>query len=148
LPHTYSNLVFHLVFSTKDRRPLITLDLRPRFYDYIGGTVRGLGGILVEIGGVSDHVHILVILKPTILLSDFMRELKSSSSKWARQLTGGEFEWQIGYGAFSVGKSQIPAVRRYIQNQEAHHKTNSFEHEFKELLQLAGIEYDERYLWR
>ncbi len=121
MPHTYSNLIFHLVFATKDRQPLITRELKPRLYDYLGGTVRGLGGILVEIGGIVDHVHMLVILKPTILLSDFMRELKSSSSKWANQITGGKFEWQNGYGAFTVGRSQIASVSKYIQNQENHH---------------------------
>ena len=127
---------------------MIVPDLQPRIYDYLGGITRGLGGILVEIGWIADHVHILVILKPTTLLSDFMRELKSSSSKWAREITGGKFEWQNGYGAFTVGKSQIPTVRKYIQNQERHHRSNTFEDEFKELLRLADVEYDERYLWR
>ena len=147
MPHTYSNLIFHLVFSTKDRKPLITPELQHRLYDYLGGTIRGLGGILVEVGGIADHVHMLVILKPTILLSDFMREMKSSSSKWANQITGGKFEWQNGYGAFTVGRSQIATVRKYIQNQETHHRIVDFRGEFVEMLNKADIDHDERYLW-
>lgn len=148
MPHTYSNLIFHIVFSTKDRRPLITTELRSRLYEYIGGTVRGLGGILIEIGGVSDHVHLLVILKPKIFLPDFMRELKSCSSKWANELTEGKFAWQNGYGAFSVGKSQIPSVQRYVRNQEVHHQKLDFRAEFIQMLESSGIEFDEQYLWR
>ncbi|MEQ1603441.1 MAG: IS200/IS605 family transposase [Pyrinomonadaceae bacterium] len=148
MPHTYSNLIFHLVFSTKDRRQLITPELRSRLYEYIGGTIRGLGGALIEIGGVSDHVHILVILKPTILLADFMREIKSCSSRWANEVTGGKFEWQNGYGAFTVGKSQILSVRRYIQNQAEHHRKVDFRAEFLELLERAGVDHEEKYLWR
>ncbi len=148
MPHTYSNLIFHIVFSTKERRPLITPAIKARLYDYIGGTVRGLGGILIEIGGVSDHVHILVILKPTILLSDFMRELKSNTSKWANEITNGNFEWQNGYGAFTVGKSQISHVQRYIQNQEEHHQKADFRQEFIQMLESSGIAFDKQYLWR
>ena len=110
--------------------------------------MRGLGGILVEIGGVSDHVHILVILKPTISLADFMRELKSCSSKWANEVGGGKFEWQKGYGAFTVGKSQVPNVRRYIRNQEEHHRKVDFRAEFLDLLERAGVDHDEKDLWR
>lgn len=103
---------------------------------------------MIEIGGVSDHVHMLVILKPTILLADFMRELKSCSSKWGNEITGGKFEWQNGYGAFTVGKSQMPSVRRYIQNQEEHHRKVDFRAEFLELLERAGVDHEEKYLWR
>ena len=148
MPHTYSNLLFHIVFSTKDRLPLITSSLRPRLYEYMGGTIRGLGGCLIEIGGISDHVHILINIKPTARLSDFMRELKSSSSKWANEVTNGNFEWQTGYGVFTVSMSQIDAVQRYIQNQERHHVGINFEDEFKNLLHLSKTEFDEKYLWR
>lgn len=148
MPHTYSSLFFHIVFSTKQRFPLITSALKPRLYDYFGGTIRGLGGVLIEIGGTADHVHILINIKPTIKLSDFMREVKSSTSKWANEITDGKFEWQIGYGAFTVSVSQIDAVRRYIQNQEKHHAKMIFEDEFKNLLHLSKVEFDEKYLWR
>lgn len=103
---------------------------------------------MIEIGGVTDHVHMLVILKPTILLADFMRELKSCSSKWVNEIMGDKFEWQNGYGAFTVGKSQVPNVRRYIRNQEQHHRTVNFRAEFVDLLERAGVDHDEKYLWR
>lgn len=148
MPHTYINFTYHVVFATKERFPFITKDLKPRLYDYLGGTIRGLDGILLEIGGTNDHVHLLVNLKPTTKFSDFMRELKSNSSAWANRITNGRFEWQDGYGAFTVGKSQIEGVRRYIQNQEQHHARVNFEEEFKDLLSKSGIEFDERFLWR
>lgn len=148
MPHTYTNFLYHIVFSTKERLPLINKELKPRLYDYFGGTVRGLGGIQIEIGGISDHLHILLKLKPTIKFSDFMRELKSNTSKWANEITNGRFEWQDGYGAFTIGESQIENVRRYIQNQEKHHRRISFEEEFKELLRKSGIDFDEKFLWR
>lgn len=148
MPHTYSNLIFHIVFSTKERRPLITDELRERLYEYIGGTIRGLDGTLIEIGGIADHVHILLAVKPTVRLSDFMRELKSCSSKWANEIARSRFEWQTGYGAFTVSMSQIEVVRKYIRNQARHHAKMSFEDEFKKLLDLSGIDFDEKYLWR
>ncbi|HMM78955.1 MAG TPA: IS200/IS605 family transposase [Pyrinomonadaceae bacterium] len=148
MPHTYSHLIFHIVFSTKERRPLIDPELREQLYEYIGGTVRGLGGILIEIGGVADHVHLLVILKPTILLSDFMRMMKSSTSKCANEATAGHFQWQDGYGAFTVGKSQIGAVRNYIRDQEEHHRKVDFRDEFIKMLESSGIDFDPQYLWQ
>lgn len=148
MPHTYTNLLFHIVFSTKDRIPFIKSDLEERLYEYIGGTIRGLGAICLEIGGVEDHIHILVKLKPTLNISKFLEKLKPSVTKWARSIIHPKFEWQDGYGAFSIGESQIPAVRKYIRNQKEHHKKQSFEDEFKSMLTQAGIEFDEKYLWR
>ncbi|HEV7643821.1 MAG TPA: IS200/IS605 family transposase [Pyrinomonadaceae bacterium] len=146
MSHTYTNFLYHIVFSTKERLPLIGRELKPRLYDHIGGTVRDLGGIQLEIGGAADHVHILIKLKPTIQFSDLMRELKANTSKWANEITGGRFEWQDGYGAFTVGGSQVESVRRYIRDQEAHHLGISFEDEFKDLLRNSGIDFDERFL--
>lgn len=148
MPHTYTNFLYHVVFSTKERLPLITAELEPRLYEYVGGTVRGLGGIQLEIGGVQDHVHLLLKLKPTMQFSDFMRELKSSTSKWANEITDGRFEWQDGYGAFTVGESLVGSVRQYIQRQKEHHGQIGFEDEFKDMLVKSGIEFDERFLWR
>lgn len=148
MPHTYTNLIFHIVFSTKQRFPFIKPEFEERFYEYIGGTMRALGGICLEIGGVEDHIHILVKLKPTLDVAKLLERMKPSVTKWARSTIHPKFEWQNGYGAFTVGESQIPAVRRYIQNQKQHHKQATFENEFKELLAKAGIEYDERFLWR
>ncbi|MBK7709477.1 MAG: IS200/IS605 family transposase [Acidobacteria bacterium] len=147
MPHTYTNLLYHIVFSTKDRLPFITPTIRPRLYEYMGGAIRGTGGICLEIGGIEDHIHLLVKLKPTLPVSEFLRELKPNVTNWARRELNAKFEWQNGYGAFSVGESQVASVRGYIQNQVEHHKRVSFEEEFKTLLIAAGMEFDERYLW-
>lgn len=148
MPHTYTDLLYHIVFSTKERFPFITKELQSNLYKYIGGTVRGLGGSMVEIGGIADHVHLLVRLKPTMAISNTLRDLKTNSSVWAKEKTNGYFEWQDGYGAFTVSKSQIEVVKHYIQNQEKHHRTMNFEAEFKALLKRSGIDFDEKYLWR
>jgi putative transposase len=147
MPHTYTNLLYHIVFSTKDRFPFINPTIKPRLYEYTGGAIRGIGGICLEIGGIEDHVHMLVKLKPTLPVSEFLRELKPNVTNWARRELVPKFEWQNGYGAFSVGESQVASVRGYIQNQVEHHKKVSFEEEFKALLIAAGMEFDERYLW-
>jgi REP element-mobilizing transposase RayT len=112
--------------------------------------VRDLGGTALEIGGVADHVHLLIKLKPTLALADFMRELKSGSSKWLNEeeMRLRKFGWQDGYGAFSVSESQVSQVRTYIRNQEQHHRRVGFQEEFVRLLERHGIEYDEQYLWR
>jgi REP element-mobilizing transposase RayT len=148
MPHTYTNLLYHIVYSTKERYPFISKELRPRLYDYLGGTIRGLGGIALEIGGIEDHVHLLVKLKPTMAVSKFLQDLKSNTSSWGKQNLHSKFEWQDGYGAFTVGESIIKSVKRYIQNQEEHHMKFDFETEFKSLLEMSGIEFDEKYLWR
>ena len=147
MPHTYTNFLYHIVFSTKERYSFITKDAKPRLYDYIGGTIRGIGGICLEIGGVEDHIHLLVKLKPTLSVPKFLQELKPNTTNWAKREIHPKFEWQNGYGRFTIGESQIEVVRRYIQNQEEHHKKISFEEEFKDLLRKAGIEFDEKYLW-
>ena len=148
MPHTYTNLLFHIVFSTKDRIPFIKPEFEGRLYEYMGGTIRALGGICLEIGGVDEHVHILVRLKPTLQVSKFLEKLKPAVTKWARSIIHTKFEWQDGYGAFSIGESQIPPVRKYIRNQKEHHKKQSFEDEFRDMLRQAGIDFDERYLWK
>ncbi len=148
MPHTYTNFLYHIVFSTKERYPFIAKESKSRLYDYIGGTIRGIGGICLEIGGIEDHIHLLVKLKPTLGVPKFLQELKPNVTNWAKREIHPKFEWQNGYGGFTIGESQIEIVRRYIQNQEEHHKKISFEEEFKDLLRKAGIEFDEKYLWR
>jgi len=148
MPHTYTNLLFHIVFSTKDRFPFITRECEERLYEYIGGTIRGLQGICLEIGRVSDHIHMIVKLRPTMDISKCIRDLKPSVTNWARSVINPKFEWQDGYGAFTIGESQIQSVRKYIKNQKEHHKKQVFEEEFKGMLRQAGIEFEERYLWR
>ncbi len=144
---SYTNLLYHIVYATKGRAPLITRTLRPRLHEYLGGTVRGLGGIALEINGTNDHVHVLARVRPTISVSEFLSKLKSGSSGWAKRQTNGRFGWQARFGAFTVSESQVERVRRYIRNQEAHHRRQSFEEELKALLRAHRINFDERHLW-
>jgi putative transposase len=116
---SHTNLLYHIVYATKERAPLITQTLRPRLHEYLGGTVRGLGGIALEVNGTSDHVHVLAKLRPTISVSDFLSQLKSGSSGWGKRRTAGRFGWQARFAAFTVSESRVERVRRYIRNQEA-----------------------------
>lgn len=144
---SYTNLLYHVVYATKERAPLITNALKSRLHEYLGGIVRGLGCIPIEINGVSDHVHLLVKLRPIISVSDFLSKLKSNSSGWAKRQTKGRFAWQARYGAFTVSESQVDNVRSYIRNQEKHHQKMSFEEEFRALLKAHHIDFDEARLW-
>jgi REP element-mobilizing transposase RayT len=146
---TFTNLLYHLVFSTKNRSPLITPSVQPDLYDYIGGIIRGEGDVLLEIGGVSDHVHILAKFKPATSVSEMLNRIKAKSSKWVNEEKSGmrKFGWQEGYSAFTVSESQAPTVRRYIQNQERHHRRKSYQDEVRALLDKHGVEYEERFLW-
>jgi len=147
MPSTYTSLHYHIVFSTKNRVPIIDANWRGTLHEYLGGTIRGLGGVPEMIGGVADHVHILTGLKPTHCLSDFMRELKKATSGWVHdEMRIRDFCWQEGYAAFSVSPTVRSSVSGYIANQENHHRVKTFREELIELLTLSGIEYDERYL--
>jgi putative transposase len=139
---SYTNFLYHIVFGTKGRLPMIPTELKSQFYEYIGGTVRGLGGIALAINGMEDHIHLLVKLKPTILFPDFLRDLKSNTSKWAKVNGVQTFSWQRRYGAFTVSESQFNIVRNYIKNQEQHHKRFDFKTEFETLLRSNGVEID------
>ena len=144
---SYTNLLYHIVYATKSRAPMITLDLKSRLHGYLGGIVAGLGGVPIEINGMSEHVHLLVRLRPIISVSEFLSKLKSGSSLWAKRQTKGRFAWQAKYGAFTVSESQVGKVRKYIRDQEKHHRTMSFEEEFEALLKANQVEFDEKYLW-
>ena len=145
---SYTNLLYHLVFGTRDRLPLITRGLRPRLHDYLGGgMVNGLHGTPLEINGTADHVHVLARIRPVISISNFLSKFKSISSGWARRQTRNRFKWQVKYGAFTVSQSHLERVQNYIRSQEAHHSRISFEEEFKALLRSNGIEFEEQYLW-
>ena len=144
---SYTNLLYHIVFGTKGRLPLITADIKHRFHQYLGGTIRGLGGTALEINGIEDHVHLLVKLNPKIPLSDFVRDLKSNSSSWAKDNGLPKFAWQRRYGAFTVSESQMEIVRKYIQNQEQDHKKFEFKAEFETMLSSNGIAIDD-YTWQ
>ena len=143
MARTYTKLIYHIVFSTKERIPLIAPEIRDRLYEYIGGVIRGEKGSLMEIGGMPDHVHILARFGAAIAVSEMLKRIKGSSSHWLSQETGTWFAWQNGYGAFSVSESQVAAVRNYIQQQEEHHKRISFKDELISLLRKHRIEFDE-----
>ncbi|HSK78827.1 MAG TPA: IS200/IS605 family transposase [Thermoanaerobaculia bacterium] len=143
MARTYTKLIYHLVFSTKERIPLIASEIRDRLYEYLGGVIRGEKGSLMEIGGMPDHVHILARFGAAIAVSEMLKRIKGSSSHWLSQETGTWFAWQNGYGAFSVSESQVAAVRKYIQQQEEHHKRISFKDELISLLRKHRIEFDE-----
>jgi putative transposase len=148
MSQSYTNLLYHLVFSTKDRKPLITDDVRSRLFDYLGGSVRRQGGITLAINGMSDHVHLLAKLKPDKALSDVLRDLKANASGWMHDVFPAmqDFSWQRGYGAFTVSVSQMDKVRTYIENQEMHHSKHSFRDEFIALLIANKVEFEEKYL--
>ena len=149
MPGTFTNLNYHLVFSTKRRQYLINSELRLRLYDYLGGIIRAEGGVLYQIGGMPDHVHLLVRGKPTNDIAGFLQKIKSSSSGWVHRTFSEHrnFQWQEGYGAFSVSYSQCQRVSSYIRNQERHHRSRDFKSEFIGLLNAHQCEYDERYIW-
>jgi len=148
MPSTHLSLHYHVVFSTKDRRPLIAPEWRDRLHAYLGGVVRNLDGVAESVGGVEDHVHLLLGLRATHCLSDLVRDVKSVSSRWVHEeihLAG--FAWQEGYGAFTVSASQRETVGDYIARQEEHHRHRTFQEEYVALLRRCGVEFDERYLW-
>jgi len=145
---THLSLHCHVVFGTKHQRPLIGAEWRPRFHAFIGGAIRTLKVIPEAVGGVADHVHLLLGLRATHRLADVMRDVKRTSSAWVHETIGDkEFEWQDGYGAFSVSASAREKVKTYIANQEEHHRKKTFQEEYLELLELSGVEYDPKYLW-
>ena len=143
---TFYSLHYHWICSTKERRPLIRADGRPRFHDYLGGTIRGLEGSPLIIGGVDDHVHALFGLKPTHCISDLVRELKKAASVWMADQSEVQFQWQDGYSIFSVSASMVETVRQYIERQEAHHRKLSFVEELTRLLGRHHVQFDPKYL--
>ena len=147
MPSTHTSLYFHLVFSTKDRLPTITKDWLAKLHAYLGGIIRNQKGVALAVGGINNHVHLLVSLNATHCLSDFMRELEASSSGWVHREIGlKEFGWQIGYGAFTVSPNNLERVKKYVLNQERHHQKQTFEVKYTKLLKSAGIDYDDKYL--
>jgi len=149
LGHTYISNLLHCVFSTKGRERYITPPLQERLWPFMGGIarqhkMRGLG-----IGGVEDHVHILLSLPATMQIAEAMRLIKGGSSKWVHNefRSHGRFEWQEGYGAFSIGIAQVDDTIAYIRNQKEHHRKRTFQEEYIAFLKAHRIEYDERYIW-
>jgi putative transposase len=143
---TFVSLHYHIVFGTKNRLPLIHESWSGRLHEYLGGTANSLEGFVQGVGGVEDHVHLLIGLRPTHRISDFMRELKKASSIWVHEVIGEkDFFWQEGYGIFSVSATNVTQVRAYIANQREHHRTKTFKEEIIAMLKKAGISYDDRY---
>jgi len=146
---TLTNLLYHLVFSTKNRYPMLHQPLASECHAYFGGIVKNEGGIPLAINGMPDHVHLVLKCKPTIAFSDLVRVIKGSSSKWVNEHydVGGRFSWQEGYGGFSISESQLQKTINYVKNQDQHHPLKSFQDEFRMLLDKHGVKYDERFIW-
>ncbi len=149
MPHSFTNLLTHIVFSTKGRVPLIDQELKPQLLAYMGGILREIQGSALLINGTADHVHLLMRLPATVALANALRTLKTNSSRWVHERwpARADFAWQTGYGAFSVSQSNAATVLRYITNQEIHHRKASFQQEMLAYLRRNKIEYDERHMW-
>jgi len=133
--HTHTSLLFHCVFATKNRIPSIPEGLQPRLWAYMGGVARANRMKALAVGGIADHSHILLSLPPTITIAKAVQLVKAGSSKWMHEQTGNRrFEWQEGYGAFTIGASQVPATIRYIDNQPRHHTKISLKEEWEMFL--------------
>ena len=149
MPQSLSNILVHLIFSTKDRQPWLGKDVREKAHAFLAGAVRQCECEAYRVGGVADHVHLAVRLSRTLSVADLVKETKTASSKWLKtqnaKLTG--FSWQQGYGVFSVGMSQKDTLLQYIDNQEEHHRTHTFQDEYRAFLKKYKIDYDERYVW-
>jgi REP element-mobilizing transposase RayT len=140
-------ILIHVVFSTKNREPMIPEDIEHDLHAYIGGICRNLDCVLMSAGGVPDHTHLLVNLSKALSLSDLMLNVKRDSSAWLNARLDSEFRWQEGYAGLSIGRSQLESVRRYLANQKEHHRQVTFKEELVELLRRYEIEFDERYIW-
>jgi putative transposase len=147
VPQSFTKLLFHVVFSTKNREPWIAPQWKLELYSFVGGVVRNRNGELLAVGGVADHLHLLVRLPPTRAPADVIRDIKSNSSGWLHERNVFPFAWQDGYGAFTLGPSAVRSVRAYIDNQEAHHARHSFADEREALLSAAGATDEERAAW-
>jgi len=149
MANTYSQLYIQIVFAVKGRQNLISENKKDEIYKYITGIITNKKQKLIAINGMPDHIHILVGIKPDISLSDLVRDIKSSSSKFINEQKwiNGKFEWQTGFGAFSYGHSQLTNVIKYIENQEEHHKTRTFIQEYKAFLKLFNIDFKNEYVF-
>ena len=149
MANTYSQCFYHFVFSTKERARFIFPDIEDRVWSYIGGIAKNHKMSAVQVGGIEDHIHALLMAKPSWAPSEMAKLIKGESSKWIHEEFADlrKFGWQDGYAVFTVSKSIVPKVVEYIRDQRIHHSTKSFEEEYLELLQLHGVEYDDRYVF-
>lgn len=148
MAHTYTNILIHALFSTKNRYPWLSEQVKRELFPYLGGTVNKLGGRSVIVNGVEDHVHMLFVQSPSLSLADLMEKVKANSSGWMKRRWPElrKFAWQTGYTAFSVSKSNAGLVRRYIERQEQHHRKMTFQDEVVAFLKKHEIAYDPRYI--
>ena len=149
MPQSLARLHVHLVFSTKNREPIITDTVRDSLHAYMGTVFQNLGCHPVLINSVEDHVHLLFELARTVSISQAVEDVKKSSSKWIKIQgpTFTNFAWQSGYGAFAVSESNVEAVRKYIAGQREHHRTKTFQEEYRQFLDRHRIAFDEKYVW-
>jgi putative transposase len=149
MPQSLSSVILHIIFSTKNREPTIDLEWEAELHAYLAAACKGEGCPTLQVGGAEDHVHLACALGRTIAIADLLGNIKKNSSKWVKRRVPRleQFGWQTGYGAFSVGQSQVADLIAYIRNQREHHKRRSFKEEFLDLLRKYGVEFDERYLW-
>ena len=150
MAHTFHKLYYHLVWSTKERQPLLVPEIQTRLFEYLGGSFRNLECNPITIGGMPDHVHALISVPPKIAISEVMRNVKTHTSKWVKETfnQAGDFAWQEGFGAFSVSQSGRDEVIKYIRHQKEHHQSYTFKEEFIKFLKLYEVEFNEEYLWR
>ena len=149
MPQSLSTIILHLIFSTKDRHPWLETGVREKAHAFLAGAVRQCDCEAYRVGGVADHVHLAVRLSRTLSVADLVKDIKTASSKWMKEQDASlqDFAWQQGYGAFSVGMSQKETLLNYIDIQEEHHQTTTFQDEYRDFLTKYGIDYDERYVW-
>jgi putative transposase len=149
MPQSLALVIVHLVFSAKDRRPIIGPDIGPQLHAYLAAVAHNAGCECFRVGGVADHVHLAIRISRTTTIAGLVEELKTSSSKWlkAQSVHLSDFAWQRGYGAFSVCPSDLDALRAYIDAQEEHHQTRTFQEEYRMFLEKYGVQFDERYVW-
>jgi len=149
MPQSLAQILVHLVFSTKNRVPLLGDDIRDELHAYIGGIIGNHKGTLLKSGSVSDHIHLLIAHPRTFAPSELVQEIKTGSSKWLKTKAApyAEFHWQAGYGIFSISPTHRPALERYIGNQAEHHRIVTFQEEYRRLLETYEIPFDERYVW-
>lgn len=150
MPNTYTQIHLQLIFAVQNRESLIEKSWKDELYKYFTGIIQHADHKLIIVNGMPDHVHVVMGMRPTQSLSDLMRHLKGDSSKWIneKRFVKGHFQWQEGYGAFSYSKSQLPALIRYVENQEAHHQTKTFIDEYKAFLEKFEVPYEEQYLFK
>ena len=148
MSQSLGRILVHVIFSTKNRSPVIGATDRAPLHGYLAGVVRQVGCDAIRVGGTADHIHALVSIGRVLSVAEVVQQMKIESSKWMKRRGASAFGWQAGYGAFSIGASQVEALVRYIDQQEAHHRRATFQEELRRVLHRYGVAFDERYVWR